>query len=453
MVDLGSVFGKGSVAEQFLVWNVLSQLAMGILNPAVQTISNEVWQLDPNVPVPPATLAAMVNRGLLDMADGINESSKTGVGEPQFRKLVQVDGTGPTLVEAIELLRRGWITEGGPGDTGTTFFGAMKDAGVRDEWIGALASLKIQKPSGEAALNALLQGQITEQRALALWLQDGQDPDWFTDAFNSNGTAPTPDMAGTMANRGIIPWDGSGPGVTSFEQAFLEGPWRNKWEPSMRKLMEYLPPPRTVTAMVRDGSLTDALALQLFEQEGLTPELAAAYLASAHHTTAETDKNLAKGEIIALYKAHKIDQAQATKLLETLKYSAANAALIIALADLQNADTHLTAAMNKVHGLYVSHKITREAAVSALKELKVGDAQITSLLTLWDVETTSNVRQLSEAQIVDAFALTLIPQGQAQTELENLGYTPLDAWILLSIKNKSALPGRPGAGATPGVNP
>jgi hypothetical protein len=55
-----------------------------------------------------------------------------------------------------------------------------------------------------------------------------------------------------MANRGIIPWSGSGPRSTSFEQAFLEGPWRNKWLGPFRKAAEYFPPPRTITAMYNE---------------------------------------------------------------------------------------------------------------------------------------------------------------------------------------------------------
>ena len=75
-----------------------------------------------------------------------------------------------------------------------------------------------------------------------------------------------------MARRGIIPWDGEGAGVVSFRQAFLEGPWRNKWEPYFRSLADYIPPPRTVTAMVREGAMTDADALKWYRAAGLTQE-------------------------------------------------------------------------------------------------------------------------------------------------------------------------------------
>lgn len=453
MVDFGKIFKSGGVAEQFLMWQIMAQLAQPLMAPMLQTIANEIWQLDPNVPVPADTLAVMVNRGLLSMTDGINESSKTGIGESQFRKLVDSAGSPPALNEIIELWRRGAIQQGAPDDSVPSFERALKDSGVRDDWIPLLADLKINKPSQEEALNALLQGQITRERSYALWLQAGGDPDWFQDAFNSQGTAPTPDMAGTMANRGIIPWDGEGANAVTFRQAFLEGPWRNKWEPSMRRLMEYLPPPRTVTAMVRAGSITDAQALALLRKEGLTQELAAAYLADAHHTKTAAQKELSQAQIKALYKDHKITQAKAEQLIEALGYSKENAGLIISLADVAKADTHLTAAMGRIHTLYVAHKLNRLAAHAALVSLHIGDQQITDLFALWDIEVESNVRLLTPAQITSAWDNKIMTQDEALQQLQHLGYSAYDAWVVLSEKAGKPLADKPASTGGPGVNP
>lgn len=453
MVDIGGIFKSDSMAMQFVIWNVLSGFIQPLLNPAMSALSAEIWSLDPNIPVPAELLASMVNRGLVSEQTGKAEASRTGIGGGAFDKMVNAAGSGPSMAEVIELWRRGKIGQGSPEGGGTSFEAAMKDAGVRDEWIPLLADLKVNKPTGEAALNALLQGQISSERAHALWLQAGEDPDWFTDAFNSQGASPTPDMLGTMANRRIIAWKGTGAGATTFQQGFLEGPWRNKWEEPMRRLQEYLPPPRTVTAMIHAGSLTDAQALDLFQKEGLSVELAAAYVADAHHTAATADKELAKTEILALYKAHKIDRAKTLQLLEHLKYSPENATLILSLADIQKADTHLTAALGRVRTLFTSHKITEPAADDALKSLHVTDAQRSELITLWKLELGLNVRQLTEGQIVGAFAVKVLTQAEAQTELEHLGYTPFDAWVLLSTRNKQPLPNKPAPGPGVGVNP
>lgn len=453
MVDLGELFGKGSIAEQFLVWQVLGQLVQPFLNPLIQTISSRTWQLDPNVPIPADICAGLVNRGLMDMGKGISESSKSGMGEPQFRAMVEGAGQGPTLVEAIELLRRGEIPAGSPGQDGVTFYGALKDAGIRDDWAEKLAGLKVVKPSAEEALNALLQGQIDHELAYHLYLQAGGDPDWFQHAFDSQGTGPTPDMAGLMANRRIIPWDGEGPGVTSFRQAFLEGPLRNKWEPAMRKMMEYRIPPRSVTAMVHAGVFTDAQALQKYRDYGMTDEDAAAMLKEAHHVKAATARELTVSQIGQLYKDAKIDRARALSLIVGLGYSPPNAELVLSLSDVQKADTHITAAIGRVHALYTAHKINRTAARESLIELKVSGPQADELLALWQLELSLNVKQLTPAQIVGAWDLKIMTEAEAMAELGHLGYSPFDAWVLLSLHAKAPQPNRPAEGAGVGVNP
>lgn len=453
MVAWGDLFSKGSIAEQLLVWQVLAQLAQPIMGPATQTIASDVWTLDPNVPVPAPIMAELVARGLTTADDGVNESSKSGTGQPQFERLVKASTHAGTVVEAFTLWRRGELPEGTPGESGATFYGALTDAGIGKEWQQALGHLKYQLPSGPDALNAYLQGQIDEATARDLWAKAGMSPDHFTMMFDANGTAPTPDMAGTMANRGIIPWEGDGPGSVSFHQAFLEGPWRNKWAEPMRRLMQYIPPPRTVTAMVHAGVYTDAQALAAFKAYGLSEQDAAAMLAEAHHGKTAHVKTLAKTDVVALYKAHKIDRAGALAHLTALGYSSTDAELEIQLAEVAKADTHLTAAINKVHTLYVARKITRDAAAGALSDLGLPGQQASDLMTLWTLELGLNVKQLTESQIVAAWKKAVLTDDEATTELQNIGYTPFDAWVLLSTANGKPLPNRPPPGASPGVNP
>lgn len=453
MAGIGDIFGKGSVAEQFLMWNVLSQLAQGLLAPVAQNIANETWSLDPTLPIDAATAAELVARGKLVQDQGSTIAGKSGIGADNFAHLVEGAKHAPPFEVLVEGVRRKLIGALGAGGDGASFAAGLADLGIHERWWDVMAELVVNKPTGQAALQALLQGQIDHDKAFRLWVQAGEDPEWFQDAFNSEGTAPTPDMAGTMANRGIIDWEGEGPAAISFRQAFLEGPWRNKWEPAMRRLMEYLPPARTVSAMVRAGSITDTLALQLWEKEGLKPELAAAYLADAHHTKAAADKELTKAEIAQLYKDGKITEVQAEQLITKLGYSTANAALILSLANVQKADIHVTAAISRVRTLYVAHKINAAAAKKSLTDLKVSADQAAELMDLWDIEIGLNVKQLTPAQLTAAWDTKIITQAECVTELEHLGYTPFDAWVLMSLKNGTALPGKPAQGSGPGVNP
>lgn len=454
MSALGELFGKGSIGEQFLLWNVGSQIGQAGMGPFLQALQARVWRADPNMPLPPGEAADLVARALLGHDDGAQNAASSGFDGSKFDLMVKAAGHGPTLPALLEMLRRGLIAEEADIHGRPSFKAAVTDTGLRPEWVNAVRELGVQLPSIAEVMDAWLEGQIEEDEAKRRYIEAGGDPTWFQTSYNANGSAPTPDMLGTMANRRIIEWEGTGPGVVSFHQGFLEGPWRNKWLGPMRKLQEYLPPPRTVTALEKEGSITADEALQLYEQTGLSPELAKAYLASAQHTKVATDKTLAKDDILQLYQDKIIDEAKAVKLLEALKYTAETATLILRVADTRRAMSAVNSALSRIRTLYVSHKITKQAAKSSMTTLGIPAGQEEMLLATWDVENAANVKQLTEGQIVSAFYYGILNQQQAIDELRLIGYTAYDSWVLLSIRNKGALPDPPAKGPNPiGVLP
>lgn len=253
-----------------------------------------------------------------------------------------------------------------------------------------------------------------------------------------------------MANRGIIPWGGSGPSATSFEQAFLEGPWRNKWEPAWRRLAEYLPPPRTVTALQREGVITKAQALELYQKTGLSLELATAYVASASITKTQAAHDLTRSDVVTLYKDRLIAPAEAKSMLEALRYDAVDAEYLLAMADFQRDAKLLTANVSKLHTQYVGRKITKTAAQKVLTDLAVPADQIADIFKHWDIDKSINVKQLTESQIVMAWYRNIIDFDEASAELQSIGYSAYDAWVLISEKNDGPLPNKPAKTPLPG---
>ena len=67
----------------------------------------------------------------------------------------------------------------------------------------------------------------------------------------------------------------------------------------------------------------------------------------------------------------------------------------------------------------------------------------------WSLENSITVKTLTEAQIIAAWEKAVITEAQAMTELGNIGYTPFDAWVLLSTKAGAPLPGMPEQGPPP----
>lgn len=443
MPGIGSLFGEGSTAEQFLVWGVLQQLLQPLLAPLTTELGKLVYSATPDVPLSPADAAALVARGLIDHGTGQDIANDTGIGGSDFDKLVTASEHAPDLGAVIAAYQRGLIPEAGDAGTDVSLQGALQDNGIRQGWHDILAKLTVQIPSIAEVMNAWLEGQIDEPEARKRYLAAGGDPTWFQTSYNANGEAPTPVQALELLNRGIIPERGTGPDSVSYEQAFLEGPWRNKWLPAFLALREYLPPPRTVTAMYHAGQIDHAQAADLLVKQGLSATLAQAYLSPGHTSASAEDKTLAKTDILAMYADGLLSHADAITALVKLRYSEHDAALIIKLQDARTAARQVTAGVTRTRALFNAGKISTADAVGALVSLGVAHPQAVQTVDVWAVTDVPPVRTLTESQIVSAWDYDLLPTPDALAALVTLGYDDTDAWLLLSIRNKGPLKDAP----------
>src|SRR5690242_12037095 len=115
MAGIGDVFGKGSVAEQFLLWNVLSQLAQGVLAPVAQNLANRTWSADPSMPIDPGTAATLVAREKLVQDQGASIAGKSGISAENFAHLVEGAKHAPPFEVLVEGVRRKLIDALGAG--------------------------------------------------------------------------------------------------------------------------------------------------------------------------------------------------------------------------------------------------------------------------------------------------------------------------------------------------
>jgi hypothetical protein len=201
--------------------------------------------------------------------------------------------------------------------------------------------------------------------------------------------------------------------------------------------------------MVRSGALTPAEGADLLAKQGLNPTLVQAYIADATRTKAAAQKQLSLSTVLGMYEAKSITAEQAATFIKDLGYTAAEADAELAYADYTRAHKGLQAAVNRVGAAYVARKIDATEATAALATLGVPGDAITQQIQTWDVERTTQVRVLSEAQIATAFYYELFStdpatnQATAVQNLQDLGYSAYDAWVLLSNRAKGPLPNRP----------
>jgi hypothetical protein len=465
--SLGDILGGGASndsARQLFVWGILYGLLSAVFEPVTTEISQEVWEAavagNLHRALSPDELATMVVRGWMTQGAGEAEATKSGVAQNDFANMVNNRRNPIAPEEAAVALRRKIIPEtAAPGSV--SFLNAITEGNLGDQWAPVIQQLASQIPSPADVLRGVLQGQVPAgSDGRDLYKQVGGqdiDPntqfDWYTFLFNTEGSAPSPVEAGVMARRGAIPWgDGQdgpvieGPGAVSFHQAFLEGPWRNKWEPAFKALTQYLPPPRTVTAMLKQGALSVAEATQLLTEQGLSPTLVAAYINAATATKTAATKKLSESNVLTLLADKLIDEPAAVTMLEQLGYPANEAAVLATTGTAALAISDLKANVNRVGTYYIGHKIDRANALTMLATLGLDAGSAAAKVDAWTVERQANVRVLTAAQIANAWEFQILTEGEALAELEVLGYTPLDAWTVLSIKAKQALPNKPAGG-------
>lgn len=423
---LGGLLGEGSVARQFFVWGVLYGIVSTATGPFQQELTNKVNSENPVVPLSPAELADMVVKQIIDGADAVHEAAKSGVNRDDFNLMITNAESTLAPGDVIRLFRRGTITP-------EQLPEMLRKTGIGGQWLQYVAELSIIEPTPVDILNALLEGQLSEETAKELYVKLGGDLDYFDILFNTQGTAPTPIEAADLANRGIIPWEGTGPESVSYEQAFLEGPWRNKWFAPMRKGAEYLPPPRTVTAMYNEGSITRDRAIELLQKQGLTADLAAAYVSSGSNQKTAKQRDLAVSTILALFRDKAISEDDTKSMLTDLGYDPDEAQFLITVSELERVQRYLNTAVNTVHTQYVNHRISKSLAGQTLDKLGVASGERDSLISLWDIELGAKIAHLTPAQIKAAFKKDIITADDAKQRLSQQGYTVADADIYLQL--------------------
>lgn len=432
--DLAGLFKSGSVLEQLLIWGVVNQLAAAVLAPELEEVQRGVRSVLQSVPLSPPDLADMVVRNIVGQSDAEAYAKQSGVASSDFARLVHSAGTPPSPQELVAALRRGIIPHDGTGPNATSFEQGIAEGRTYNKWRPVLEALADVPLDPAVAVDAVVEGQIPYDQGAHEAFLNGINADRFRIQVNTRGNPPSPGELAELLKRKLIPLEGVGPDQTSFQQGIFEGATKDKWWTLFAALADYIPPPRTVTAMVREGSLTDDQALAFYQQAGLSQDLAAAYLTSAHHQKTTAERDLTVATIKALYQDRLITRPQATEMLMLLKYSQQDAAYLEDLWDFEAFQSKVRAAIARVHSLYVAHKIDGAEAGTALDQLGVPAEGRDELVTVWNLERAVNVPQLTRAEIVDAWYWSILTDAEADQRLETLGWTAEEAAILRGIR-------------------
>lgn len=393
--------------------------------------------------ISPADASSAVIRNFMSREAGVKAAELQGVDADTFDILTHLSGDAPGPQQLAEALRRGAIKLDGTGAGSTSFEQGIAEGRLADKWAPVIRALAQMWPTPDDALNAVLKGDIPSADGEAMYEKLGGDPQFYPWLLSSIGDAPSPLEAASMAARGIIEWEGTGPDNTSFAQAVREGRLRDKWTPAVKASTVFLPTPGEVITFLSEGSMTRDRAAGLLAQHRMTEEQIGWYLNEADLAATTDYRGLTRSSVIDMYKSRMISSDDAVGLLEALHISGDAAKLLLSYADMQQVYANVQESVRRIASLYTSRKITSETAISALSSLGIPQPGIEDIMQTWRIQAAASVKTLTATQIAESFLYEAMTQPEAMTELENIGYTPFDAWVVLCITVKAVLPDKP----------
>lgn len=391
----------------------------------------------------PADAASAVVRNFLANDAGIKIASQNGVDAATFATLVHLSGDAPGSQQLAEALRRGLIPASGTGPASTSFQQGIAEGRLADKWAPVIQGLSQIWPTPVDALDAALKGQIDATEGRQLYQRLGGDLEFYPWLLASIGDSPTPLEAATLAARGIIAEHGTGPDALSYDQAVLESRYRNKWGPAYRQLAEHIPAPSTIATLLAHKVINTDLAHTLLLQNDMSADLAASYIAEAEYEAISDYRGLTESSVIDMYVAHVMTRDQAISVLEALHVSPQAAGYLLDYADMRYAIDSINRSVQRIATLFTGRKISVQTATNALTTLGVSAAAVDQIIQDWELQAAASVKILTESQIVDAWYYGVLSQDEAINDLQAIGYTPYDAWVVLSNKNKAPLPNPP----------
>lgn len=431
-----------------IVGQIVGSVVGSALAPELDAIRYASYALTPGTRLSPQEAAVAVVKGHLSQAEGEFEAEVAGISKSRFRLMTEAAGNPPPADFLLQMARRSIIPlEDDKGADSISAVQGIRESFLHNKWLGVLEQGQWQLPSLGAVIEARLRNFVTPDEFKKWHEKIGFQDDAAGLEFLAAGVPISPQEGYAAYHRGLIPFDSPDPNVPSLNQVFRESRMIDKYREVWVALQEYLPPPRTVTALLRAGTISEKVARDLFHKAGLSPEMADAYVANASHQKTQATKELAVSTVVDMFKAKELTREQATAFIVGRGYTAEDAGFLLDYAEFQLVKAQVDALVSRVRTFYVGHKINKQTAVDALGNVGMTPDVIAHLLAIWDQEAHASPVLLTAIQIANAAAKGWVPVADAYDELQGRGYDARDAYLVL-LEHKADVTGLP---APPGV--
>ena len=377
------------------------------------------------------------------------------------------------------MFRRGIITYFSEVEGQNSVERGLYQGQTKQSWVGDLAQLAYVWPAPIDFVNAAVREQIPYDTA-ARWAAatgldlntavtsppesaylgktsggaptgaEGSQPGSFFDLlFDVAGRPPGPEEMARMAHRGIIPWTGTGPKFTTFQQGIAESDLKTKWTESLRELSTYIPSNGEITGWVRHGFVSAEDAWPMYRANGVTHAVAELMVHSALTDQLAEDRRLAKGEILAMYQNQLITPEEATAALEVIGFHGEIGKELLRLADFRRESQAYGRIISEIGRQVLTGKVSLVNAHSTLAAMGVPPETIKVLTDDWKLARQTEVPTITAGEIATSVYYGVEKVEEGMEDLEALGYTKYNAWRLLSnrlhgpAKPFDGIPARP----------
>ena len=437
MVEPGAQF---DVLLQFI--GLISAAFVGLFtlgSAELQPLVNQLRSDYPAVPLTPADLADMVERNIvgLDWAEG--EAAKSGISPERFALMVKDTGEPYGVDQALSLLRRGLISE-------ERFAEVLYYSRVRNEFLPDVLQLAHETMTAGDAVELALKQITDDATARDLFVRAGGLASQFDLLVAASGNPIGPEAAVHLWQHGKID-DAQLQQVIAhsrinpifYDLAKLTG---LKWLSVIQ-----------VELALKNGTVQPEAAAQWLAQDGYPPDQIAAFVEAAAASKTAAHKALTEAQITELYETGVLTHDQAGAELVALGYQPGEVDYILAIYQQRRLLAMAQAAVTQVRKAYLANRIDKNTAGTDLDALGIDHTARDHYLTIWEIERTTELRELSMAQIGAAFKKGFMSDSDALARWETMGYDRADAGILLALYGGPPPPGSPAAAKAPAPGP
>lgn len=417
-IDTGGILG-GFENALLTIIGILGA-AIGLL-PQIGAIINQPFinQLKsayPNYPIPPADLADMVERNILDEADGAAEALLSGMDGARFDLLVQDTGEPPGIQESLEMYMRGAMDL-------DEFTRILYYSRVRNEFLPYVLQMGFHQMSTADALELALKEVVDDATAQKYFAQAGGIADEWAPLLAAAGNPIGTEQAANLLAHGVI-----------TEARFQQVVAHSRINPEFLDLaadthLKWLSAYQLHQAQIA-GLLTAAQVQEAMIQNGYDPMQAAAFAGGGSGTKTASHKAETEAMIISEWQAKLIPDAQAESMLGALGYDTSEISLIMELAQAKLIISQRNSAVGKVRSLYLGKRITQGQASNDLDALGIAAAARDQYLQIWSTEFGSEVKEFTTAQIGAMVKSGTITDSDAEARWVAQGWSQQDATLL-----------------------